>query len=217
MRNEKSKKEQFEDELQNIREIVNKGNVEDTIKLLKWVNTQIKKNTRYRDKQRELRALKDAKKSIPKRLRPLQVSKGEIWLAELGVNVGSEQCGERPIIIVQNEVNAMKSPNTICIPLSKIENRQASDNEIDEEFLKKIEEKLRPTEVLIRKNYTDNHEKSLEHHSILLAQNIITISKERLSYRLSKISVENVGIWSLIEGAIKNAIDIKNIVNVEEK
>lgn len=209
MRDEKSKKEQLEDELQNIKEIVNKGNVEDTIKLLRWVNTQIKKNTRYKDKQRELKALRNAKRSIPKRLRPLQVSRGEIWLAELGVNVGSEQCGERPILIVQNEVNAMKSPNTICIPLSKIENRQAPNVEIDEKFLKETEEKLRPTEVLIRKSYTDDCEKSLDHHSILLAQNIITISKERLSHRLSKISVENVEIWSLIDGAIKNAIDIK--------
>lgn len=204
----KSKKQLLYDELEGIKSIVNKNNVDYTIELIKWMNKQISMNTLYRNKQSEIKALKKAKKNIPKRLRPLIVERGDIWLTSLGINIGSEQCNDRPMFIIQNNINGAKSPNTIGIPLTKIENRQAPNEELTEEQLKEIEDNLRATEVLIKKDSTCSNEKDLDHHSILLCQNISTISKERLIHKISKVSSSEV--WDKIEIAIKNSIGISS-------
>lgn len=44
--------------------------------------------------------------------------RGEIYLIDLSNQVGSEQSGVRPAIIVQNEIGNMYSPTTIIVPLT---------------------------------------------------------------------------------------------------
>lgn len=44
--------------------------------------------------------------------------RGEIYLVDLSDQVGSEQSGIRPAVIVQNEVGNMHSPTTIVCPLT---------------------------------------------------------------------------------------------------
>ncbi|WP_442856314.1 type II toxin-antitoxin system PemK/MazF family toxin [Butyrivibrio sp. AE3004] len=39
-----------------------------------------------------------------------QVSRGDIYLADLGENIGSVQRGERPVVIVQNNKGNKYSP-----------------------------------------------------------------------------------------------------------
>lgn len=46
------------------------------------------------------------------------VHRGEIYLVDLRDNVGSEQGGVRPAVIVQNEVGNNNSPTTIVCPLT---------------------------------------------------------------------------------------------------
>lgn len=55
------------------------------------------------------------------------IHRGEIYLVDLDHQVGSEQCGIRPAVIVQNEVGNMYSPTTIVCPLtSKKKNMSAT-------------------------------------------------------------------------------------------
>lgn len=44
--------------------------------------------------------------------------RGEIYLVDLSNNVGSEQAGVRPAVIVQNEIGNNHSPTTIICPLT---------------------------------------------------------------------------------------------------
>ena len=44
--------------------------------------------------------------------------RGEIYYADLGMGVGSEQEGCRPVVIVQNDLGNKHSPTVIVAPLS---------------------------------------------------------------------------------------------------
>lgn len=46
------------------------------------------------------------------------IHRGEIYLIDLSNQVGSEQGGVRPAIIVQNEIGNLHSPTTIVCPLT---------------------------------------------------------------------------------------------------
>lgn len=46
------------------------------------------------------------------------IRRGEIYLIDLSDQVGSEQGGVRPAVIVQNEIGNMYSPTTIICPLT---------------------------------------------------------------------------------------------------
>lgn len=44
--------------------------------------------------------------------------KGEVYYADLGIKVGSEQNGKRPVLIVQNDIGNLYSGTTIVIPIT---------------------------------------------------------------------------------------------------
>ena len=46
------------------------------------------------------------------------IHRGEIYLIDLSNQVGSEQSGVRPAVVVQNETGNMHSPTTIVCPLT---------------------------------------------------------------------------------------------------
>ena len=46
------------------------------------------------------------------------VKRGELYFADLGTGIGSEQWGERPVLIVQNDKGNLYSPTTIVLPLT---------------------------------------------------------------------------------------------------
>lgn len=45
--------------------------------------------------------------------------RGELYYADLGHGVGSEQEGYRPVLVVQNDVGNLYSPTTIIVPISR--------------------------------------------------------------------------------------------------
>ncbi|MDR0975763.1 MAG: type II toxin-antitoxin system PemK/MazF family toxin [Christensenellaceae bacterium] len=85
----------------------------------------------------------------------MDVFRGEIWFADLGENnVGSEQNGVRPVLIIQNDIGNLHSPTTIaCLITSKIYKATL------------------PTHVYIE---------CLEKPSLILCEQIRTIDKSRL-------------------------------------
>lgn len=49
-----------------------------------------------------------------------QISKGDIYYAILNPAVGSEQSGERPVVVIQNDFGNKYSPTVIIAPLTKV-------------------------------------------------------------------------------------------------
>ena len=48
-----------------------------------------------------------------------KVKRKDIFLADLGQTVGSEERGFRPVLIVQNNTGNKHSPTTIVLPFTK--------------------------------------------------------------------------------------------------
>lgn len=52
-------------------------------------------------------------------LNNIEFKRGQVYIADLGDNtVGSEQYGERPVLIIQNNIGNKHSPNIIVLPLT---------------------------------------------------------------------------------------------------
>jgi len=91
--------------------------------------------------------------------------RGEIYLADLNKQIGSEQSGLRPVVIIQNEVGNAFSPTTIICPITS-----------------KNTTKYSPTHVSITPNNCD-----IIKTSIILCEQIRVIDKTRLVKKLGKI------------------------------
>ncbi|RBQ29231.1 type II toxin-antitoxin system PemK/MazF family toxin [Aliarcobacter vitoriensis] len=87
----------------------------------------------------------------------------DIYLADLNPIVGREQSGTRPVLVISNDYENILDVITI-IPITSL----------------KDERKIYPNEFLLKKE--------LEKSSILLCQQIRTISKNRLIKKLASIS-----------------------------
>jgi mRNA interferase MazF len=51
------------------------------------------------------------------------IKRMEIYVADLPLSGGSVQMGKRPVLIVQNDVCNLKSPNVIVVPITSKEKR----------------------------------------------------------------------------------------------
>lgn len=99
------------------------------------------------------------------------VKKWEIWYLNLEPTKGSEQKGIRPVLIISNDaVNDNLSVFT-CIPFSSV----------------KPGMKTYPTEVFLTIS-----ESGLPRDSVLMLQQIRTVSDERLCSKVSQIIDENI-------------------------
>lgn len=52
--------------------------------------------------------------------------RGELYYADLGRGIGSEQEGCRPVVIIQNDVGNTYSPTTIIAPISRRSHAKAN-------------------------------------------------------------------------------------------
>jgi mRNA interferase MazF len=93
------------------------------------------------------------------------VKRGEIYFANLGEGVGSEQNGIRPVLIIQNDVGNKYSPTTIGALITSMS--------------KKLD---LPVHLEICKE-----ESALPQNSVILLEQIRTIDKKRLIRKISKL------------------------------
>lgn len=89
----------------------------------------------------------------------MKYNKGNIFIADLGKAKGSEQFGKRPVVVIQNDTGNTYSPTLIIAPIT---------SRVD------LKAKL-PTHVFIPK-----YKNILEQDSLILAEQITTIDKERI-------------------------------------
>ncbi len=88
--------------------------------------------------------------------RPI-VQRGDIYYADLGERIGSEQSGLRPVLIIQNNVGNLHSPTVIVSPLTS-----------------RLNKARMPTHVKVGAKY------GLTSESLILFEQIMTIDKQLL-------------------------------------
>lgn len=98
------------------------------------------------------------------------VQRGEIYYVNLGSNLGSEQSGYRPVLIIQNDTGNKYSPTTIVATLTS------------------KKKKYLPTHVFIKKDI----ENGLECNSTVELEQIRTIDKKRLEDKVGKLNNEDL-------------------------
>jgi len=92
--------------------------------------------------------------------------RGDLYLADLGNPVGSQQGGVRPVIILQNDVGNYFSPTVTLAPLTSRTEKK----------------KRQPTHYLIRKA------KGLQKPSVVLAEQLGTYDKRCIIRYLGRVS-----------------------------
>ena len=93
------------------------------------------------------------------------IKKGEIYYANLSGNIGSEQGGWRPVLIIQNDVGNRYAPTTIVAPITS----RAKGN--------------LPTHLSINEG-----ECGLTKDSIILFEQLRTVDKQRLGDRIGELT-----------------------------
>ncbi len=99
-----------------------------------------------------------------------RIARGEIYFADLGEGIGSEQDGERPVLIIQNNIGNHFSSTTIVALITK--RNKKKDFPVHHEISKDI-------------SY-------LPHDSIIMLEQLKTIDKARLTTKVSKLDKETM-------------------------
>ena len=95
------------------------------------------------------------------------VKRGELYYAQLPINVGSEQSGKRPVVIIQNDKGNEHSPTTIVALITS------------------QKKKYLPTHVAVCN-------RALPYNSTIMAEHVRTIDKSRLGKIIGRISNEEM-------------------------
>lgn len=95
----------------------------------------------------------------------LTIKRGEIYLADLSPVVGSEQGGQRPVLIVQNDIGNRYSPTVIVVAITA-----------------QISKAKLPTHVELPADHN-----GLNKDSVILAEQLRTIDKKRLIQLIGKL------------------------------
>ena len=111
------------------------------------------------------------------------VYRGEVYYADLSPAVGSEQGGNRPVIILQNNVGNKHAPTTIVAPLTS-----------------RLTKKPLPTHVLLSKGAV-----SVTCESVVLLEQVRVIDKQRLKTKMGILSEEDM---TKINNALKISLGL---------
>ena len=98
----------------------------------------------------------------------LDILRGDIYIADLGPTVGSEQSGLRPVLVIQNNVGNKYSPTVIIAAITSRLNKA----------------KL-PTHIELPKELT-----GLEKDSVVLLEQVRTLDKSRLTHYISSVNID---------------------------
>lgn len=108
------------------------------------------------------------------------MERGEIYWTNLGEGIGSEQCGYRPVLIVQNNIGNEHSPTVIVVPISTNVKRKMPTHHIIKYPLKK--------------------------RSCIFCEQIRTIDKSRCLFRIGSLDEDRM---RLIDRKIKISLGLE--------
>jgi len=98
----------------------------------------------------------------------MEVKRYDIVQADLSGNIGSEQGGIRPVLVIQNDIGNLHSSTTIVMPFST----------------KIFKNPNQPTHTLIKKS----DKTGLKMDSILLGEQMRVISNERIKKKIGSVT-----------------------------
>ena len=109
------------------------------------------------------------------------IKRGDVFYADLDPIIGSEQGGVRPVLVVQNNVGNKYSPTVIVLPISSAKKTKM------------------PTHIRICGS------KMLQKNSVILAEQIRTIDRNRLKDYVGSVGLE---IMEKVDMAMKISIGV---------
>jgi len=110
--------------------------------------------------------------------------RGDIYLVDLGRNIGSEQGGCRPVLLLQNDVGNHFGPTLIVAPITS-------------RYWKKSKQ---PTHTLIA------GVRNLSSPSVVLAEQLLTIDKTRVMKYLGRVPEEQM---QTVDKAVKVSLGLE--------
>lgn len=113
------------------------------------------------------------------------VKRGEVYKCFLGQNIGSEECKERPCVVLQYDAGNSKSPNTIVAPITHSSSKLP--------IVVPIADKLDSAGTVILDG------------NVLLG-NIVCVSKARLGTYIADLSADEI---RKVDEAIAISLDVK--------
>ena len=113
----------------------------------------------------------------------MNISRGDIYYADLSPVVGSEQGGVRPVLIVQNDVGNRHSPTVICAAITS-----------------KMNKAKLPTHIEIDASSYD-----IVRDSVILLEQLRTIDKQRLKDKVCHLDER---ILSQVNRALKISLEL---------
>ena len=116
-------------------------------------------------------------------MKVLVVKRGDIFYADLGPVIGSEQDGIRPVLVIQNDIGNKYSPTVIVVAITT-----------------KIKHKL-PTHIPVKKGRG-----GLSKDSVILIEQIRTLDKSRLKEKIGTIDRETL---DKVKDALKLSFSIR--------
>jgi len=101
----------------------------------------------------------------------MEYKRGDIFFADLGTcNVGSEQSGTRPVVIIQNDIGNRFSPTIIVACVTS---------------------RLYKTEIPTHVRLSSHEYQNVIEDSLVLCEQLKTIDKSRLRTRLARLSTHD--------------------------
>lgn len=97
--------------LKSLRSTITKEKHLDVLKYCNWLETKLDLNLLA--KHQEIQRERDAKK-----YHPIRPRRGEVFLAELGRNIGKEINEQHLVLIVQNNKGNIYANTVVCVPIS---------------------------------------------------------------------------------------------------
>ena len=113
----------------------------------------------------------------------MDVTRGDVYYADLNPVVGSEQGGVRPVLVIQNNIGNKYSPTVIVAAITS-----------------KIEKAKLPTHVEIPADRSN-----LNRDSVVLLEQIRTIDKKRLKRRVTHL---NDNILKRVDEAVEISLGL---------
>jgi len=114
------------------------------------------------------------------------IRRGDIYYANLNPVVGSEQGGQRPVLVIQNDIGNTYSPTTIVAAITS-----------------KIKRAKLPTHIEI-----SAARYRLDKDSVILLEQLRTIDKQRLKEKIDHLDDE---IMAKINEAIEISVGLKDL------
>ena len=113
--------------------------------------------------------------------------RGELYYAKLGHGIGSEQSGNRPVVILQNNLGNQHSPTVIVAPVTK----------------RKADRKPLPA------HYPIGPENGLSLPSVVLLEQLRTIDKRRLGNYIGRLKD---GQMQALEQALAISLGLRGLL-----